>query len=143
MARAPHLRQNPAEPVTQAATPSRAVKTRERLLEHAIRLFARHGLEGVSLRTVMQSAGAKNTAAVHYHFGDRETLVLAAVDLIVASITTTVSKAEAAVLGILLDPDPQDVRAILESELLPLLTLPHRKPWGADAIKLLARIIMG
>lgn len=43
--------------------------TRERILENAERLFARHGFHGVSLRSLARAAEV-NLAAVHYHFGD-------------------------------------------------------------------------
>jgi AcrR family transcriptional regulator len=43
--------------------------TRERILENAELLFARHGFHGVSLRSLARAAEV-NLAAVHYHFGD-------------------------------------------------------------------------
>jgi len=47
--------------------------TRRRILETAERLFADHGLEGVSLRTIVTEARV-NLAAVHYHFGSKAEL---------------------------------------------------------------------
>jgi AcrR family transcriptional regulator len=47
---------------------------REKLLDCAERLFAEHGLEGVSLRAINAEAGL-SPAALHYHFGSQETLV--------------------------------------------------------------------
>jgi AcrR family transcriptional regulator len=143
MARRPVAKPEVSGEAEEAASSLRAVNTRERLVEHAIQLFARHGFEGISLRNLMLAAGAKNTGAIHYHFGDRETLILAAIDLVIEAITTDVTEAEAEMLGISLSPPGDDVRSILSRELLPLMTLPYRKPWGMDAVKLLARIIMG
>jgi len=34
-------------------------------------LFARNGLDGVTLRRISSESGSANTAAVHYHFKDR------------------------------------------------------------------------
>jgi AcrR family transcriptional regulator len=48
---------------------TRLLTTRERILENAERLFARHGFHGVSLRSLARAAEV-NLAAVHYHFGD-------------------------------------------------------------------------
>jgi AcrR family transcriptional regulator len=45
------------------------------LLKAAGELFADRGIDGVSLREITQSAGA-NLAAVNYHFGSREGLVM-------------------------------------------------------------------
>src|ERR1700694_2184531 len=43
-------------------------ETRDRLLDAAERLFAKRGLDAVSVRDITESAGA-NTASIHYHFG--------------------------------------------------------------------------
>jgi AcrR family transcriptional regulator len=51
--------------------------TRELLIDTAERLFADHGIEGVSLRQIGATAGQRNTGAVKYHFGDRDGLVRA------------------------------------------------------------------
>ncbi len=39
------------------------------------RLFARHGIESVSLRQIAQEAGKANTNAVQYHFQSKENLL--------------------------------------------------------------------
>jgi AcrR family transcriptional regulator len=53
-----------------------AAETRERLLDAAERLFARHGLEGTSLRAVTREAGTSVSAA-NYHFGSKQELLRA------------------------------------------------------------------
>lgn len=53
--------------------------TRQKLLDAARGLFARRGLEAVSLREITRAAGQANVNALQYHFGDRETLLLAIV----------------------------------------------------------------
>lgn len=50
---------------------------RRQLLDTAERLFATHGLDGVSMRDIAASAGQRNNSAVRYHFGDRAGLVTA------------------------------------------------------------------
>jgi AcrR family transcriptional regulator len=47
---------------------------REKLLDSAERLFAEHGLDGVSLRAINAEAGL-SPAALHYHFGNQQALV--------------------------------------------------------------------
>lgn len=47
--------------------------TRERLLDTAEELFARHGYEGTSVRDLTQRAEC-NVAAINYHFGNKEKL---------------------------------------------------------------------
>ena len=47
-----------------------------RLVEAAEKLFAENGFEAVSVRDITKEAGA-NVAAVNYHFGSRDGLVVA------------------------------------------------------------------
>ena len=54
-------------------------ETRRRLLDSAERLFATHGLDAVSIRDITEAAGA-NTAAIHYHFGNKQDLIEAIVE---------------------------------------------------------------
>jgi AcrR family transcriptional regulator len=51
--------------------------TRERLLDAAERLFSSRGVNAVSLREIRLAAGARNTAAMQFHFGDRDGVFLA------------------------------------------------------------------
>jgi AcrR family transcriptional regulator len=52
-------------------------ETRGRLLDAAERLYAERGIDAVSLREIVQAAGARNATAVQYHFGDRAGIVRA------------------------------------------------------------------
>lgn len=55
------------------------VKPRSEAAEHlkrvACRLFAEHGIDGVTVRQIADAAGQKNHGAVGYHFGSKEALV--------------------------------------------------------------------
>lgn len=57
------------------------MSTANALLDAAEVAFAEHGVDDVSLRSIMRSIGA-NAAAVHYHFGSREALAAAVLDRI-------------------------------------------------------------
>src|ERR1700749_3137399 len=48
--------------------------TKQRILDSAEALFARHGFVGASLRQV-PAAAKVNLAAVNYHFGSKENLI--------------------------------------------------------------------
>lgn len=52
-----------------------APSTREQIVLAAERLFADHGLHGVSLRRIGAAAGNSNNSVVQYHFGTKEHLV--------------------------------------------------------------------
>lgn len=58
---------------TRKAHRSLGEKTRNRILETAERLFSDHGVEGVSLRTLVAQARV-NLAAISYHFGSKAEL---------------------------------------------------------------------
>lgn len=56
--------------------PTAAPTTRERLLDCAEELLTTAGYDAVSVRAICAAAGA-NVAAVHYHFGTKDDLVVA------------------------------------------------------------------
>lgn len=66
--------------VVIVATARTGTSTREQIIRAAELLFARHGIEGVSLREINRTAGQLNTGAVQYHFTDRDGLVMAIID---------------------------------------------------------------
>lgn len=51
------------------------VDTRDAIVRAALTLFAKHGVDGVSLRQIVGAAGQANPSAVHYHFQSKEGLV--------------------------------------------------------------------
>ena len=53
--------------------------TRQKILDSAEKLFARHGFESTSLRSIIASAGV-NLAAIHYHFRSKEGLIRAVIE---------------------------------------------------------------
>jgi len=93
--------------------PRQAGATRAALLDAASRLFAERGPEGVSLAEINAAARQKNTAAVHYHFRNREGLLAA-----------------------LLEPHQQAIDA-QRRELLDALT-----PGGPDPLRALTRVLV-
>src|SRR5947208_9346057 len=48
-----------------------------RIVLAAERLFALHGIDGVSLRQISAESGSSNNSAVHYHFGSKDGLIAA------------------------------------------------------------------
>jgi AcrR family transcriptional regulator len=52
-------------------------RTREQLILAGERLFARGGLDSVSLRQINNAAGQRNSSAAHYHFGSKDALIQA------------------------------------------------------------------
>lgn len=54
-----------------------APSTKEQIVLTAERLFALHGIDGVSLRQVGVASGSGNNSAVQYHFGTKDELIQA------------------------------------------------------------------
>jgi AcrR family transcriptional regulator len=122
----------------------RSSETRDLLVRTAILLFAARGVQGVSLRAVGEAAGQRNTAVVHYYFGDRETLLEAALDMILSAIREDLTAVDAARLGLRLEGPTSKQREAVEFAFLPLIALPQRHPeWGKAGIQLLARVLLG
>jgi AcrR family transcriptional regulator len=90
--------------------------TVDRLIEVAERLFAEHGLDGVSLRQIAAEAGTLNNSAVRYHFGSKEALVTAIIEYRLPHI---IQRRE--LLAARSDPD--DLRSVLEAHLLPVIDM--------------------
>lgn len=91
-----------------------------RLILAAETLFAKGGIDGVSLREIANAAGQRNHHAVQYHFGTRETLVQAVFDFRMDQME--------AMRGNMLDAARQtgtltDARTIMEIIFLPQLQL--------------------
>ena len=65
-----------------------AQNTEERILDAAERLFADHGFPATSMRDITHEA-AVNLAAVNYHFGSKEALMIAVLERTTAPINRT------------------------------------------------------
>jgi AcrR family transcriptional regulator len=59
------------------ASAALAPSSKEQIVLTAERLFAEHGIGGVSLRQIGQAAGNANNSAVQYHFGTKDNLIQA------------------------------------------------------------------
>ena len=57
------------------------------IVRAAEELFASEGIEGPSLREIARRAGQGNTNAAQYHFGDRDGLLLAVLDLVLGLVS--------------------------------------------------------
>jgi AcrR family transcriptional regulator len=86
------------------------------LLLAAERLFAEHGLAGVSLRQISLEAGSSNNSAIRYHFGSKEDLLRAIFTYRLGDLTQ-----RRALLRARANPD--ELRSQLEAHVLPLIEL--------------------
>ena len=63
--------------MSRARTGARATSedTRNQIKAAAQMLFARHGVDAVTVQEIVDAAGQRNNAALHYHFGTKEELI--------------------------------------------------------------------
>src|SRR5467141_642153 len=60
-----------SRPVDRATTE----ETKSQIKAAAQMLFARRGVDGVTVQEIVNAAGQRNNAALHYHFGSKEELI--------------------------------------------------------------------
>lgn len=90
--------------------------TKEALVLTGERLFALHGLDGVSLRRIGSEAGMGMNTVVQYHFGSKDRLIEA---ILVNRIELLASRR-----ALLEERAPSDdLRAVVEAHLLPVIEL--------------------
>ncbi len=65
------------------------VSTHDQLLETAGRLFAEHGFRGTSIQMIASATG-QNIAAVNYHFGSKQNLLIETLKFILGKIMTPI-----------------------------------------------------
>lgn len=106
--------------------------TKDRILDAAELLFAEQGVAATSLRSITQRASV-NTAAVHYHFGDKMALVEAIVGRRIAPLNQERLK-RLEQLEIAAGDGPVDVEQLLAAYLGPVVAA--RAEWGESARRL-------
>jgi AcrR family transcriptional regulator len=104
------------------------IETRDRILDAAEHLFAEQGFAGTSLRSITTAAEA-NLAAVNYHYGSKEALLIAVFERRINPIN------EARIEGLdRLEAEagsgPMELEALLRIFLGPALRI--REAWGDD-----------
>lgn len=104
---------------TDPDSPPADPDTRRRLLAVAAEVFAEHGFRATTVREICTRAEA-NIAAVHYHFGDKESLYHEAIESVVHSAMTAFPPD----YGLPPDPTAKDrLHAFVHSFLLRILTV--------------------
>ncbi|NYT66841.1 helix-turn-helix transcriptional regulator [Alcaligenaceae bacterium] len=93
-------------------------ETRGRLKSEAQRLFALHGLDGVSIKDILAAAEVRNRASVHYYFGSKEALLE---ELLVEGAQKIDAARQIMVNDIETAGNSKDVRAVLGALVKPVL----------------------
>lgn len=106
--------------------------TKEKILDVAEGLFAEYGFNDTSLRTITSKAGV-NLASVNYHFGDKKTLVRAALNRYLEAFMPEMKQS----LERLNERDDYDMAEVFEALRAPLRSLSELRPNGTSRFMLL------
>jgi len=123
------------KPLDAAATPRPSA--RQRLIDASEQLFAEHGWNAVSIRTIVAAAGV-NLAALHYHFGSKEQLLT---EIFAARAKPIAAERMRLLAEIERESGRPALEKILEAFLRPALTIGSDARFGGRAfVKLRARL---
>lgn len=123
---------------TSRTTNAPSLKTRLQLILAGETLFAERGIDSVSLRQINSAAGQKNSSAAHYHFGSRENLVQA----IYAWRMEQVNERRLHYVRRLEEAGrEQDVRALVEAIVLPIVDEIRESENGSHYIRFIAQLV--
>ncbi|QKW33713.1 helix-turn-helix transcriptional regulator [Actinomadura sp. NAK00032] len=103
--------------------------TRARLIDVAERLFAEYGIEAVSLRMVGTEAGQRNNSAVLYHFGSKDGLIAAIIDVRSAPVDARRAELAAALRAGGGPPDPAELIGLLLQPLVETIGATGERTW--------------
>lgn len=103
----------------------------------AQRLFAMHGIDGVSASDIVAAAGQRNKASMQYHFGSKEALV--------GELLTDGAKKVDAFRQAMLDEmaasdGPRTVREVLDAYILPVHRLTVTEAEGSTYLRFLSNV---
>lgn len=113
---------------------------RELLISAALRLFATHGVDAVSIRAVNREAGL-GPASVHYHFGTKEALVEA---VLARHGGAVAAELEAQAQRLVSSTGIKDARDLVEMLAQPYLDLvAAHSETGPQWVRLVSRLMEG
>jgi AcrR family transcriptional regulator len=112
--------------------------TSDVLLDTAERLFARDGIENVSIRQIVIHSGHGNQSGAHYHFGSRETLIRM---LLERRMEITDALRHEELDRLIQKGQEHDVYAITQAGLRVLERVVKEFPWGRDYVIVAAQAL--
>lgn len=119
------------------AVTTRGLRTRQRLLDAAERLWAERGIEGVSLREIRLAAGQRNSSALQFHFGDRDGLLLALAERHLPAVTAIQEELYA---GLVAERRTRELAGLVEVLVRPNADYLHRGPSARAWVKVSAEL---
>lgn len=112
--------------------------TASSLMDTAERLFARDGIENVSIRQIVMASGHGNLSGAHYHFGSRETLIRKVLE---RRMVVVDAMRHEALDRLVQQGRDKELFAVIEKTVRVLETVIRNFPWGRDYILVIAQAL--
>ncbi len=112
-------------------------KTRERILDAAERLFAEHGIDGVSIARITAEAGQRNASALQYHFGTKTDLIR---EIFARRMAVVNARRLELIAGVDMLPRTQALQRIAEALVLPFAEQADGGPDGKAYLRFTAQV---
>jgi AcrR family transcriptional regulator len=110
----------------RTTTRAASEETRTQIKAAAQMLFARHGVDAVTVQQIVAAAGQRNNAALHYHFGSKEELIR---QMVVDGASVLDERRRAMLLEIEARGGPSTIREVMLVLILPVIELGDDERW--------------
>jgi AcrR family transcriptional regulator len=100
--------------------------TRNQIKAAAQMLFARHGVDAVTVQEIVDAAGQRNNAALHYHFGSKEELIR---QMVVDGAAVLDERRRGMLEEIEARGGPRSIREVLLVLVMPVIELGEDERW--------------
>jgi AcrR family transcriptional regulator len=111
---------------TRAATRAASEETRNQIKAAAQMLFARYGVDAVTVQQIVAASGQRNNAALHYHFGSKEELIR---QMVVDGAAVLDERRRGMLYEIERCGGPASVREVLLVLIMPVIELSDDERW--------------
>ncbi len=115
------------------------IQTKDRLIQAALRLFARHGIEAVSLRQITAQAEQSNQSAIQYYFRNKRGLVAAVLEFVLHELNPIHEQALAELKALSTRRRPE-VRDVISAYLNPFVAWYAGSDTGRRSVRFLSRL---
>jgi AcrR family transcriptional regulator len=114
--------------MSSPARPPRAssLHTKSQLKTAARSLFAKYGIDGVTVQQIVAAAGVRNNAALHYHFGSKEELIR---EVVIDGAAVLNARRQQMLRDLKVRGGPVTIREVLEVLVLPVIELEDDAQW--------------
>lgn len=115
------------------------LQTRDLLIQAALKLFARYGFDGVSLRQISAEAQQLNQSVVHYYFHNKKGLIAAVLEYVAAQLQPIQAEVDEQLRAISRQ-HPPSVREIVVTALMPIVAWNLSSAVGRRSIRFISRL---